>query len=120
MILLNKYLQDLGRESIEISSDGGWNHYWIPPLAAAFVGCVAMMMLNLLSSCFIDIIDTLFLCFAIDKDNNVDLLNDEFSGLIKEMPGYAETVLSAETDHSKANRPEGGGNNTPVAVAVPY
>jgi len=120
MVIANRYLQIWEREVMESGVGGNMNHLWIPPLAAAFVGCLAMMMFTLLSNIFMDIIDTLFLCFAIDKDNNVDLLNDEFSELIKEMPQYAETILSAETDDDQAMRSEETKASTPVAVAVPY
>ncbi len=119
MVIVNRELQNWERKTMETGGIS-FNHIWIPPLAAAFVGCLAMMMLTLLSNIFMDIIDTLFLCFAIDKDNNVDLLNDEFSELIKEMPQYAETILSAETDDDQAMRSEETKASAPVAVAVPY
>jgi len=75
---------------------------WIPPLAATFVGCIAMMMFKFLSAIFLDIIDTLFLCFAIDKDNNVDLTDSEFTKLVEKMPTYTgdahDTTLREKKD----------------------
>lgn len=103
MILLNKYLREWERTKLaslerdDDGNDGMWiwsseltNHIWIPPLAATFVGCIAMMFFTFMSSMFLDIITTLFLCFAIDKDNNVDMMEAEFVALVKEMPNYIE------------------------------
>ena len=76
-----------------------WNKYWIPPMAAAFVGCISMMFFTFLAKMFLDTLDTLFLCYAIDKDNGVDMSTDEFDTLVKKMPEFIEadvvTVASA-------------------------
>lgn len=65
------------------------NHLWIPPLASAFIGCISMMFFNFFATGMVmDIIDTCFLCFAIDCDNNIDRGNPEFQSLISRMPGY--------------------------------
>jgi hypothetical protein len=92
IIVINKFVQDYSRDALE-STGESFNYLWIPPLAATFVGCISMMMFTFLSSIFLDIIDTLFLCFAIDMDNNVDLSNTEFESLVKEMPGYTEAEI---------------------------
>ena len=42
----------------------------------------------------IDTIDTLFLCFAIDKDNGIDRKNDELVDLVKSNPLFKETGSS--------------------------
>ena len=81
MIIVNQLLQTAGKSN---------NHLWIPPVAACFVGCIAMLMFTFLSAIFLDTIDALFLCFAIDKDNNVIIPDDEFATLLKEMPNYTE------------------------------
>jgi len=124
MIIGNKYLREWEKAkmqrlaTITTDDDNGdfyyadlWtqptNHLWIPPLAATFVGCIAMMFFTFASSIFLDIITTLFLCFAIDKDNNVDLTGTEFETLVKEMPDYKGDVSSNRRD------PE-----VPVAYAV--
>merc|ERR1712045_31609 len=98
---------------------GNTNHLWIPPLAATFVGCIAMMFFTFLSSIFLDIITTLFLCFAVDKDNNIDLTDTEFEALAKESPNYidceVETVPSA-TSPDYNDDPEGGTGAVPIAI----
>lgn len=94
MIIVNQLLQTAGKSIMEKDENGevgeAFNHLWIPPLAACFVGCIAMLMFTFLSAIFLDTIDTLFLCFAIDKDNNVINPDDEFATLLKEMPNYTE------------------------------
>merc|ERR1712029_167856 len=87
-----------------------WNHYWIPPLAACFVACIAMLLFSFLSKMFLDIIDTLFLCFAIDKDNNVVATSDEFESIVKEMPTYTTEVESVNSEDDNIS--------VPMAVAV--
>lgn len=104
IIVINKYIQDYGKGVVQ-RKDGGesFNYLWIPPLAAAFVGCIAMMIFTFLSSIFLDTIDTLFLCYAIDKDNNVDLSDSEFESLVKEMPNYTEAeVVSVDSKEDVA------------------
>merc|ERR1739844_326309 len=109
MILINTYLQNLGKNSIQEGIDG-WNYIWIPSLAACFVGSIAMMMFQFLSAVFLDTIDTLFLCFAIDKDNNVVNPDDEFASIVTEVPEYLDaSVTSADKS----------GTEIPVAEAVP-
>ena len=95
LIIANKFLRDYERSNLTLYLESGGqqgtmptNHFWIPPLAGTFVGCIAMMFFTFISHMFLDIITTLFLCFAIDKDNNVDLKGQEFESLVKEMPGY--------------------------------
>merc|ERR1712232_302439 len=85
-----------------------WNHLWIPPLAACFVACIAMLLFSFLSKVFLDIIDTLFLCFAIDKDNNVSRDGNEFESIVKELPTYATEVESVKSEDEIV----------PVAVSV--
>lgn len=119
MIILNKYLKEFGEESMEDAAKSGteniaWNHLWIPFMAACFVGCIAMMMFNILSGIFLDIINTLFLCFAIDMDNNVGM-DDELASLVKEHPGYTEAeIVSDHGDAEKGNEENG------VVTALPY
>jgi Plasma-membrane choline transporter len=60
------------------------NQGWVIPLAATFIACLAMMFFTYLSGIFLDTVDVLFLCFAIDRDNNVDMSNDEFAKLVFE------------------------------------
>ena len=57
---------------------------WVTPLAATFIGCIAMMFFTYLAAIFSDTVDVLFLCFAIDRDNNVDMSENEFAKLVQE------------------------------------
>ena len=86
IILLNSYLKSFGKES-DTSSE---NHVWIPPLAASFVGCISMIMFKFVSAIFLDTIDTMFLCFAIDKDNNVINPDNEFANIASQVSNYIE------------------------------
>ena len=67
----------------------------------------------MLSGIFLDIIDTLFLCFAIDKDNNVDMTNSELASLVKELPGYTEVEVVSDFGDAET------GETIALAVAVP-
>ncbi len=129
MILVNSLLRTWERNimnsSLDASNDDdiqleNTNHIWIPPLAATFVGCIAMMFFSFISSIFIDIITTLFLCFAIDKDNSIDVGGSEFEELAKESYNYIECEV--ETAPSATNPeyddPEGGEDAVPVAIPV--
>lgn len=102
LILVNKVLQGIGNFSGDDGSESEYNlnHYWVPPIAAGFAGCIAMMMFSFLSAVFLDIIDTLFLCFAIDKDNHVDLSDDVFCALVKELPEYIEAEAIMDNAHA--------------------
>lgn len=118
VIMVNMFLRRLGRSSMEQDVDyiRISNHDWIPPLAACFVGCLAMMMFSFLSAVFLDIVDTLFLCFAIDKDNNVDVSNDAFCILIKEIPDYIEAETIALDPESDSPIPSAPHAETAIAV----
>merc|ERR1712157_25067 len=87
-----------------------WNHYWIPPLAAAFVSCIAMLLFTFLSKIYLDIIDTLFLCLAIDKDNNVADIGHELESIVKELPTYTTEIESVKSEDDNVS--------VPMAVAV--
>jgi hypothetical protein len=120
LIIANSYLQKWERSKLDEVTDynetiDNYNHVWIPPLAAAFVGCIAMMLFEFLSNIFLDIIDTVFLCFAIKMDHNLDNENDqELKSLIKQVPGYIEAshveIVQASNDIEGA---------VPVAMPVP-
>lgn len=126
LIIANKYIREWERAKMTAMMNGNgtddWNqqfnqptnHIWIPPLAGAFVGCIAMMFFTFLSNMFVDIISTLFLCFAIDKDNNIggeNVNGQEFESLVKEMPNYIDNPTMLD-DPEQAN-------NEQVAVAFP-
>ena len=91
-------------------------HQWIGPLAAVFVGCIAMIVFRFVTGILLDIVDTKFLCFAIDEDNGIDRsapstgeFGDEelseqeleqrtFAALVKAMPDYAVAVELRSND----------------------
>lgn len=90
IILANKFLRPYENQ-----------HLWVPPLAAIFVGCLAMMFFTFISAIFLDTIDVLFLCFAVDKDNGVDMSkHEEFEKLIKTMPDnpYLGDIVKEDDD----------------------
>jgi len=86
-----KSMWDDDRESSN-KEEKSYQHYWVSPLAAIFVGCLAMSFFTFIAEIFLDTIDVSFLCYAINKDNNVDLSNDDFEVLVKAVPGYIEAV----------------------------
>mmetsp|Transcript_25641 Transcript_25641/g.47786 ORF Transcript_25641/g.47786 Transcript_25641/m.47786 type:complete len:653 (-) Transcript_25641:176-2134(-) len=111
IILINRLLQTL-----QWPGDNGepqyFQHLWVNPLAAIFVGCISMMFFSYIAAIFLDTVDVLFLCFAIDKDNNVDLSGDELQSLIKTLPNYVEAdarTVDADEDFED--------DATPMAVA---
>jgi len=60
---------------------------WVAPLAAIFVGCICRLFFNYMAGVILDTIDTCFVCWAIDRDNKVDLSDSEFSSLVMMLPG---------------------------------
>ncbi len=119
IIMANRFLRDMEKNKMNNGYNGNddddgvvesWNHLWIPPIAATFVGCISMMFFTFMSNMFNDIITTLFMCFAIDKDNNVDVNGTEFETLVKEMPEYKEDSQNTRTDEEEVT--------VPIAVPV--
>eukprot|EP00560_Eucampia_antarctica_P006292 CAMPEP_0197824870 /NCGR_PEP_ID=MMETSP1437-20131217/2076_1 /TAXON_ID=49252 ORGANISM="Eucampia antarctica, Strain CCMP1452" /NCGR_SAMPLE_ID=MMETSP1437 /ASSEMBLY_ACC=CAM_ASM_001096 /LENGTH=123 /DNA_ID=CAMNT_0043424671 /DNA_START=1738 /DNA_END=2112 /DNA_ORIENTATION=- len=82
-----------------------YQHYWIPPLAAAFVGCISMMFFTYISGIILDIIDTLFLCYAIDKDNHVDSPDQELKLLVEAIPIYEVITVKATVADQEGDVP---------------
>lgn len=98
--LLKKTANELMKEAASSGTDFEvWNNSWIPPMAAAFVGCISMMFFTFLAKMFLDTLDTLFLCYAIDKDNGIDMTDNEFDSLVKKMPEYIEADVVTEASH---------------------
>jgi Plasma-membrane choline transporter len=90
LIVINRFLSQL-----EILDPA----VWVTPFAAAFVGIISMMFFSYLAGTFLDTVDVLFLCFAIDRDNQVNDEDDEFAKLVKEgCPTVLETPDCSE-DH---------------------
>lgn len=92
IIIVNKYLNQWEINKMTIDGEESTNHVWIPPIVGAFVGCIAMMFFVFLADIFLDVINTVFLCFAIDKDNFVERNDVEFENLMKEVPGYIQAA----------------------------
>jgi hypothetical protein len=95
LIILNTWYPILGIYLLILinsmmKSYGSNNYLWIPPLAAGFVGCISMIMFKFLSAIFLDTIDTMFLCFAIDKDNNVINPDNELASIVSKVSNYIE------------------------------
>jgi Plasma-membrane choline transporter len=90
LIVLNRFLSSIAALDPAI---------WVTPFAATFVGIVSMMFFSYLAGVFLDTVDVLFLCFAIDRDNQVSDEENEFAKLVKEgCPTVLETPDCSE-DH---------------------
>ena len=111
IIRINTVLEDRSKGSYYRGEEETTQHQWIGPLAAIFTGCIAMIIFRFVTGILLDIVDTKFLCFAIDEDNGIDRgcpspggdvttedLSDReqeqrtFSALVKAMPDYAVAV----------------------------
>ena len=124
MILTNRFLRDFERKSMNESIMNGTeiqntNHEWIPPLAAAFMACISMMFFTFLSNIFLDTMTTLFLCFAIGLDNNIDLDGKEFGDLVKEMPDLIES-RTHDLDEDEDEEDPGADQQQGEPVVVAY
>ena len=108
IILVNMILQQLERGHHFSSDDKkeNYQHYWLPPLASIFVGCISMMFFTFVSKIILDVIDTLFLCFAIDKDNDIDTTRQEIHALVEAVPIYGGVI--------SPNNNEANNNTIPV------
>ena len=115
VVRVNVILEDRSKGFL-YSGQETTQHQWIGPLAAVFVGCIAMIIFRFVTGILLDIVDTKFLCFAIDEDNGIDRsapstgeFGDEelsereqeqrtFAALVKAMPDYAVAVELRSTD----------------------
>jgi len=65
----------------------------IPVIAAIFIGSLSMLFFSYMGGAILDTIDVTFVCFAIDKDNGVDMSGNEFAqNLVKEVPGMITVI----------------------------
>eukprot|EP00518_Triparma_eleuthera_P003966 CAMPEP_0182462158 /NCGR_PEP_ID=MMETSP1319-20130603/6508_1 /TAXON_ID=172717 /ORGANISM="Bolidomonas pacifica, Strain RCC208" /LENGTH=723 /DNA_ID=CAMNT_0024661551 /DNA_START=46 /DNA_END=2214 /DNA_ORIENTATION=- len=90
--------------------------YWVSPLCAIFVGCIAKLFFDYMGGVILDTIDVMFMCFAVDKDNNVDLSKSEFSAIIMELPGVNKVANPMTNDPNAALLVQGGG---PAGAGMP-
>jgi len=81
---------------LEKWASGGENEY-VAPICATFVGIISMLFMKYMGGIILDTIDVCFVCWAVDKDNNVDLSENEFSLLIMELPGMKKGDASQMT-----------------------
>ena len=117
IIRMNTVLEDHNKGMHYKGEEEATQHQWIGPLAAVFVGCIAMIIFRFVNGILLDIVDTKFLCFAIDEDNGIDRsapstsedgtteeLSDReqeqrtFSAMVKAMPDYAVAVEVERND----------------------
>ena len=119
IIRMNAVLEDHSKGEHYRGEEEATQHQWIGPLAAVFTGCVAMVVFRFVNGILLDIVDTKFLCFAIDEDNGIDRsapstslsedgtteeLSDReqeqrtFSAMVKAMPDYAVAVEVERND----------------------
>ena len=59
---------------------------WVSPFCGIFVGIIAKLFFDYMGGVILDTTDVMFMCWAIDKDNNVDLSECELTFLLKEIP----------------------------------
>ncbi|GMH82562.1 hypothetical protein TrVE_jg5075 [Triparma verrucosa] len=79
--------------NIEVGCDDK-TKFWVAPMCGMFVGCIAKLFFDYMGGIILDTIDVMFVCFAIDKDNNVDLSKSDFSAIIVELPGVMKVANS--------------------------
>jgi len=79
--------------NIEVGCDDK-SKFWVAPMCGMFVGCIAKLFFDYMGGIILDTIDVMFVCFAIDKDNNVDLSKSDFSAIIVELPGVMKVANS--------------------------
>merc|ERR1712228_618779 len=91
------------------SMSGSTQKYWLSPLAAIFVGCISMMFFNYVAGVFKDTVSVMFMCFAIDKDSNVDLSRDEMYDLIMSMGD--SIVIAQPVTQQSSQKAEGTRND---------
>lgn len=112
LVAANSALERYERSSSE-SGDDNSQHIWVSPLAACFAGCVSALLIRFVNGIVSDVIDTMFLCFAIDKDNGIDRKKDEAGG------DFAEVVAKAMPQYLVARPASEFDPETPVAAGVP-
>ena len=117
IIRMNTILEDHNKGMHYRGEEEAMQHQWIGPLAAVFVGCIAMIIFRFVNGILLDIVDTKFLCFAIDEDNGIDRsaprtsqdgtteeISDReqeqrtFSAMVKAMPDYAVAIEVEQND----------------------
>jgi hypothetical protein len=86
--------------------------YWVAPLAATLVACIAHLFFDYVAGIILDTIDVCFVTWAVDKDNKVDVSKSDFSSIILALPGHK--VANPNGDASAALLVASGGAPAPV------
>lgn len=100
VIVINMTYEKLETYSFE-KGEATYQHVWVPPLAAAFVGFVTKLIFTFVGGIILDAVDTSLVCFAIDEDNGVkDRMNGSFAIIVKDMDEYikAEPVVHYDVE----------------------
>jgi hypothetical protein len=67
-----------------------------------FVGIIAMLFFTYMAGIILDTVDVIFVCFAIDKDNGVDVSNTEIGMLMGEMEQFNGPLVEAKFVQGRA------------------
>jgi hypothetical protein len=92
---------------------------WVPPVAACFVGILSMLFLKYAAGIILDTIDVCFICWAVDKDNNVDLAESEFALLVCELPGVGKVDTGTAPNNAAAFAAQYGQPQAPMMQGQP-
>ena len=85
-------------------------------MASMFVGLISVILFNYMGSVILDTIDVCFVCFAVDKDNNVDLSQSVFAQQVcKNMSDLKEGMIVGGVEGAQGQMTA----QTTVAVGQP-
>jgi hypothetical protein len=74
-------------------------------LSVMFIGVTSMMFFTYMGGVILDTIDVCFVCFAVDKDNGVDLAESDFAqNMVKHIPELKEMVPGVELTNQGVNQ----------------
>jgi hypothetical protein len=88
---------------------------WVSPMTAVFVGSICRLLFNYMAGIILDAIDVCFVCWAVDKDNDLDLSN-EFSSIVMAMPGVkkSENIAPSSAGIQMQQMPAAAGGYAPM------
>jgi len=88
IILINRYFFE---DSSSIESVR-----FVPIFAAMFIACISMSFFTFVGNIILDVIDVIFVCYAIDKDNNIDVVAADESMIkwVESVPGYIPVSMT--------------------------
>mmetsp|Transcript_17232 Transcript_17232/g.25012 ORF Transcript_17232/g.25012 Transcript_17232/m.25012 type:complete len:330 (+) Transcript_17232:2-991(+) len=91
VVIINSTQQAQAKENYAAGEET-FQHLWVSPLGAMFVGCISMLVFSFMGGIIHDTVDTMFLCFAIDQENQIERNKQQeefdFAAIVKTMPGY--------------------------------